>query len=369
MTGETNGVVSISKYETEEGLKKVADHLRRRSGGMPPRQAIELEKRVEYFKGEKLIKFLTNEKNKIKGMPPITSEAEAIQVAKALLKHEYFHRSEKKGKGALEVCREQTFELTGYYTWIYQGSQTLSHLMTALIILGFLVVTCFPIWPQFLKVWMWYASVTLLGFILVFVTLRCLIWLTLWVMGYEFWILPRLFDESLAFCESFVPVWSFEPGSPGQGYYRTAIVIAFGAFCYWAYTQPTDFDSFIAAQKDFVADLYEGNLLSDVSQEAKENIDKPRMHSLEDLLNELHAADSDTGNVAYEHSLGGEIDEELAAEMAAEERMEQMLQAELADDEDDEDEEPAQELEPAAAAQEEEVEHNSDPSPDVAEEL
>lgn len=50
----TNGASDggpVSKYETEEGLREVAAFLRGRNG-MPLRPAIEMDKRVEYFKGE-----------------------------------------------------------------------------------------------------------------------------------------------------------------------------------------------------------------------------------------------------------------------------------------------------------------------------
>lgn len=47
--GGSDGVVS--KYETEEGLREVAAFLRGRNG-MPLRPAIEVDKRVEYFKGK-----------------------------------------------------------------------------------------------------------------------------------------------------------------------------------------------------------------------------------------------------------------------------------------------------------------------------
>ena len=43
----------MSKYETEEGLREVAAFLRGRSG-MPLRPAIEMDKRVEYFKGKEI---------------------------------------------------------------------------------------------------------------------------------------------------------------------------------------------------------------------------------------------------------------------------------------------------------------------------
>lgn len=47
---------------------------------------------------------------------------------------------------------KQDFEEKGYYTWLYEGPQALSNFMTFLIIAGFLAITCFPIWPHFLKV-------------------------------------------------------------------------------------------------------------------------------------------------------------------------------------------------------------------------
>lgn len=61
-------------------------------------------------------------------------------------------------------------------------------------------------------------------------------------------------------------MWTFEKGSSGQGYYRVVAVGGVIAFVIWAYNQPTDFDTFISAQSDFMSDLYAGKLLSDVSE-------------------------------------------------------------------------------------------------------
>lgn len=88
-----------------------------------------------------------------------------------------------------------------------------------------------------------------------------------------------------------------EKSGAGQGLYRLAVLIALAAFTYWAYTQPTEFDDFVNAQKQFVADIYEGNLLTDVAQEAKENIDKPVVPNLDDLLKELDEELSDDERV------------------------------------------------------------------------
>jgi translocation protein SEC62 len=186
-----------------------------------------------------------------------------------------------------QVCRVRDFDEAGYFTWVYEGDKTMSHLMTMGLIMGFLFCVCFPIWPQFLRVFVWYLSVSLLLFIFFLITSRATLFLFIWIVGFECWVLPNLFDENMAFYDSFKPIYSFEKAKPGQLPYRMGVAVAFFSFCYWAITQPSEFDGFVSAQGDFMKDLYAGTLLSDTSQEDKDNIDKPMMQSLDDLLKSL----------------------------------------------------------------------------------
>ena len=59
-------------------------------------------------------------------------------------------------------------------------------------------------------------------------------------------------------------------------------------------------------------DLYAGTLLSDMSQEEKENIDKPKMQSLDDLLKnldeEINKPDSPDGDLEDEEKLDSMLD-------------------------------------------------------------
>jgi translocation protein SEC62 len=170
---------------------------------------------------------------------------------------------------------------------VYEGDKTKSKLMTTGLIMGFLFCVCFPIWPQFLRVFVWYLSVSLLLFIFFLITSRAALFLFVWIIGFECWFLPNLFDETLSFNDSFKPLYSFEPTKPGQLPYRIGVGVGFFTFCYWAITQPSEFDGFVASQGDFIKDLYAGTLLSDTSQEDKDNIDKPMMQSLDELLKSL----------------------------------------------------------------------------------
>jgi len=282
-----------SFYDDIENVMKLCDFLRSREGP-PVREALLMEKRVHYLKGEKLVNFLVEPKKGTKwptNLPRFKNRQEAIALCKELCKNQFIIRSEKRAKGELSMSRVKDFDEAGYFTWLYQGDKTMSHIMTGALIVGFLFCVCFPIWPTFLRVFVWYMSVTLLLFIFFLVTTRAAGFLFFWIIGFECWFLPNLFDETLSFTDSFKPVYSFEPTKPGQLPYRLGVGVAFLSFCYWAVTQPSEFDGFVAAQGDFINDLYAGTLLSDVSQQDKDNIDKPRMQSLDDLLKSLDKED------------------------------------------------------------------------------
>ena len=200
-------------------------------------------------------------------------------------------------------------------------------MMTTAVIVGFLFCTCFPIWPNFLKVFVWYLSVSLLIFIFGLIIIRATLFLFIWILGYEFWFLPNLFDETLSFADSFKPVVSFEAAKEGQLPYRIGVFVAFFSFCYWAVTQPSEFDGFVSAQGDFLKDLYAGTLLSDMSEKDKQDIDKPKMQSLDDLLKTLDEDDVD--------NLGEE--QELSEEDAVDSLLDNLVDEEDEDIEDEED--------------------------------
>lgn len=188
---------------------------------------------------------------------------------------------------------------------MYAGSLLWSNIATFLIIAVVIGFTLLPVWPESAKKVLWYLTCTFLIFMLTFIFLRFVAFLFMWILGYEFWVFPRLFDESLSFIDSFKPVYTFEKGSPGQGYYRIGLIVALVAFVYWALTQPTEFDEFVKAQREFIDDIYSGNLLADVAAVQTQTVDraKSRIPDLEQLLrdmaaDEIEMAKEASGNVS-----------------------------------------------------------------------
>jgi translocation protein SEC62 len=63
-----------------------------------------------------------------------------------------------------------------------------------LVILA-LCICLFPIWPYLVKLYVFYLSFYLLTFILFFSLVRLIIYFVCRLFGYEFWILPEIFEN------------------------------------------------------------------------------------------------------------------------------------------------------------------------------
>lgn len=216
---------------------------------------------------------------------------------------------------------------------MYSGNMVWANVATGAVIAIVIGFTLLPIWPDFAKKILWYCSVTFLISSLAFCLVRFVLFLLLWLVGYEFWVFPRLFDESLSFQDSFKPIYTFEKGTAGQGYYRVGMMVLLSGFVYWACTQPTEFDGFIKAQRDFIDDIYSGNLLADVAHDHRETLDRTRgrVFDLEALLREMAEEEkaaieaakvdlnaNDAGNDTLTEALSAEAAAEAEAEELAE---------------------------------------------------
>jgi len=348
----------MTTFEWESHLDEIANYARSNTKNRPgllvirpgqltvPGNAQAAELRCEYFKADRLVKCLLpdesepDKKKRPKFLDSITSEADANKVAAALLQANdagqprYLCQTlkpEKRkgdipdvlflgtGKGEIpgswketNVAAKGEKSESSYYVWLYEGDESMSKYMTGAIVVAFLLVTLFPIWPDFLKLCLWYLSCTALVVIFAIIILRWLLFLFVWIFGYEFWILPNLFDEERSVADSFKPLGSFEKTGPGQMWWRIAVFGGFVGFCYWAYSQPTEFDDFLKSNRQFVDDLYDGNLLSDSSQYSRENIDNPyKIPTIEDLLSDIeHDAPPAEERVENENFIADEDEDE-----------------------------------------------------------
>lgn len=238
------------------------------------KDAVQVNKRVQCFKGNKLVQVLTAPGPK--GTPPrCATPEEAMALGSALLKNNFMHRSVivDKKKRLLKPVNSQDFVEDSFYTWIFQGSMFKRNLMSGMMIAAIILMCLFPVWPNWTKVGVWYISVTLLLIMLAIIFVRLIVFLLLWGFFVDVWILPNFFDEDLSVADSFRPLISIEKETDyvGTAFFRMGVLIGAVATVYFVATQPTDFDVLMEQQSQFIEELYSGKFISDMA-EARANM-------------------------------------------------------------------------------------------------
>ena len=203
----------------DQRLQAVANWLRNeKRSGLVAKEAIQYEKRVDYFKGSKLVDaFVGTEgrpskySGKMSKDVPVKSRAEAAKIGQELLRLGYFHRSQRVAhansrRWELELINGP-FDEDSLYTWIYEGSKTKLYLMCAGMLLGALVLCMIQIWPLWMKIGVWWCSVTFLTTFGVLSVVRLVLFCLMFVLGFRgIWLFPNLFDDNQTFAGSFQPI-------------------------------------------------------------------------------------------------------------------------------------------------------------------
>eukprot|EP01029_Cantina_marsupialis_P012582 TRINITY_DN277_c0_g4_i1.p1 TRINITY_DN277_c0_g4~~TRINITY_DN277_c0_g4_i1.p1 ORF type:complete len:387 (-),score=132.61 TRINITY_DN277_c0_g4_i1:130-1290(-) len=294
--------------ELKKQLGKVHQELRTHKGVLQGR-------RVEYFRGKRVINELLKEENM--KVFDLKNKSDADSFLGSLLRNETILKVEKipkaRKKGMLKILPPfGGFDGDSFYCWSFNPSAR-SPLWMLLVCVCVVLACLFPVWPIAVRVGLWYISVTLLIALTGFVVLRLGIFLTLWCFGYAFWILPNVFDDKRTVIESFKPLFSFEK-STIHWLFRVTLLLIIGGSLYWLASRPTEFERIMDAQKDFIESLYAGTLLSDFSQQSKDTIDEVHMPSLDEIMKDFEDEDADMMDEAIEQAMENMVDDEFEDE-------------------------------------------------------
>jgi len=203
----------------DQRLQAVANWLRNeKRSGLHTKEAIQYEKRVDYFKGCKLVDAFVGTEGrpskytgKMAKEIPVKSRAEAAKIGQELLRLGYFHRSQRVAhansrRWELELINGP-FDEDSLYTWIYEGSKTKLYLMCAGMLIGALVLCMIQIWPLWMKIGVWWCSVTFLTTFGVLCVVRLMLFCLMFIVGFRgIWLFPNLFDDNQTFAGSFMPI-------------------------------------------------------------------------------------------------------------------------------------------------------------------
>ena len=93
------------------------------------------------------------------------------------------------------------------------GSKTKLYIMCAAMLVGALGLCMIQIWPLWLKIGVWWCSVTFLTTFGVLCAVRLILFVLMFIVGFRgIWLFPNLFDDNQTFAGSFMPI--FGKGDP-----------------------------------------------------------------------------------------------------------------------------------------------------------
>lgn len=239
---------------------------------LPATEAVEQGQAfVKAFAGKKLIQFLISSKKA--GLDAIGTEEQAVALAQRLLdsaEPTCFHAVRVTdvvgSKITVAATEPRPFSpaVDAFYAWTYKGSQTWNHMLLGIILLIVLLGCLFPIWPRWAKLGALVVAAGLLALIVGLLLIRGLLAFVTWLVGYQLWIFPYVFEA-----DDFT-LYSLEPTSKSDRWYRLAAILLIAGAGYWIYTQPDRFQAWVEAQQDFVTGLYSGAFVADVSEDQRQ---------------------------------------------------------------------------------------------------
>ncbi|XP_061163120.1 translocation protein SEC62-like [Saccostrea echinata] len=125
-------------------------------------------------------------------------------------------KKKKEKKLRLDMAEEQRFiDGEEIYVWIYDPVPMSTFLIGLLMVLGAALLCVFPLWPDWLRVAVYYVSLvgaSFVGFILFLAVIRGILFCVLWVLTLgkvHLWILPNL-TEDVGFFDSFKPLYTYK---------------------------------------------------------------------------------------------------------------------------------------------------------------
>jgi len=99
---------------------------------------------------------------------------------------------------------------TGFYIFQLQeeGAKTRTTLWLVLGVALAFFFLLFRVWPEWLKMGVWYLSWYTLVFLISMAIIRAIVWFAIFHIGIDFWIFPNYFIDSDNILDSFWPLLS-----------------------------------------------------------------------------------------------------------------------------------------------------------------
>lgn len=152
-----------------------------------------------------------------------------------------YREGDSRNPVVLKPTRSSKFDQDACYVWNPKVQKVRwQGLFLVFLVLGIIAACCFPIWPISAKLGVWYLSVILLCVILGITVIRYIAFILMFIIGFDFWILPNMYDDRAGFWDTLSPLYFFRKrdDSKCQIGVRVTVFVLVVAVCGYTYMHP-----------------------------------------------------------------------------------------------------------------------------------
>jgi hypothetical protein len=165
-----------------------------------------------------------------------------------------------------------TMESSGYKQFLWLGG---------CVFLAFFFLL-FRVWPEWLRLGVWYVSWYLLVFLIGTAVVRAIVWFAIFHLGIDFWIFPNYFIDSDNILDSFIPILTVEKREDIFDLRMLVLRIASAAAVFYGVTEflkdPQNLEDVLAGGGEIWTDVYDwgqnkfmGNPTNDTALQVKKS--------------------------------------------------------------------------------------------------
>ena len=232
-----------------------------------PGARVQEGERMEIFRGKDFFRYFRERPEELDGIlaelglkdaAARDTEQKIHALGKVFMQRGYFVRSERffprphpyrqtlvKWPIRVSPMDDQSFAELTWYTWLHQRPPTpWVSIMSWIVALIVIAICLFPLAPHWVKLVVFYSSLSLLAFIAVLCVVRLILYGALWTaVGRHMWLFPNLFSDTVPIEQIFSPIFEedvdYRTGKPFPAplwYNRLVSVAAAGGAMYVVYS-------------------------------------------------------------------------------------------------------------------------------------
>jgi len=150
---------------------------------------------------------------------------------------------------------------TGFYIFLLEESSVKTSLWLIFMVFLAFFFLLFRVWPEWLRLGVWYVSWYLLVFLIATAIVRVIVWFLVWHIGIDFWIFPNYFIDSDNPLDTFLPVFSLNTREDMTDFRMIILRLGSAAAIFYGASEflkdPSNLEEILTGGDELMSEMYD----------------------------------------------------------------------------------------------------------------